>query len=99
MDSKRLHRRYLSTLAFLAGAFCFWLTPAADAVSQSTSFQDTQGNSSENSNGRKIVANNFGYWAFGDFGFPGVAFSTDTVNWTVGHIFNRLYNDSDGVTM
>ena len=101
MNDKTPHRRILTTLALLGGALLFagnTLKTFAAPV-PSVSFQDTQADSTEMSTGRKLVANNYGYWAFGNHGFPSVSFSTDTVNWKIGHIFGPTYNDSDGTTM
>src|SRR5688572_6163289 len=51
--------------------------------------------SSENSAGRHVVQNDYGYWAFVNAGYPGVLYSADGISWgngvtegTISHIFD-----------
>src|SRR5258708_22517379 len=98
MNPKATSSFRFSRLALLAGTLFFGGT-IQNAFATSPGASDTIGNDSENSMGRKVIANNFRYWAFGDFGYPGVAYSSDLNNWTTGHIFNRVYNHSECTTM
>src|SRR6266404_4168300 len=78
MNPKRSSSRPFALPALLAGLV---LLSAAEVHAFTIPTQVSDAGSTENSGGRHIVQNSYGYWAFVNIGKPAVVFSADGINW------------------
>src|SRR5437870_4636701 len=99
MNHQRPSSRLLVALAVAAG----WILVSVSGASASTNpTQATDAGSSENSAGRHIVQNAFGYWAFMNVGYPGVVYSKDGITWGNGvtaGVESHIFATSDEPSM